>query len=74
MASKAKKLSRGDLVTYRAHSGSAVEAIVRTLHRNGDCTVESRFFLNADGEQIPGYLGYDCRVPASELSLIKGAA
>lgn len=59
---KVHQFERGQHVTYKAASGSMVEAIIRRIHRDGSYTVESRFLRTADGDRVPGYLGFKCRM------------
>ena len=56
---------RGEIVTYEAN-GLLIEAIVRTLHRDGSVTVEARWVLPAR-RQGGGYLGYRYRMKTSDL-------
>jgi hypothetical protein len=61
-------ITKGSFVEYDSGAGCRVLAVVRRAHRNGECTVESRFFLREGAEIVPGYLGYRFRIPTSELS------
>lgn len=64
-------LRRGDFVTYAVPDvpGTRVESLVKTVHHNGEVTIQARFILNADGTRRPGFLGYTYRVESALLEL-----
>lgn len=72
------KFTRGEIVYYRLHDNAHVEAIVRSVHRDGTLTVESRFVLDERGNSMPDrqghvitkppYLGYRRRIHPTGLS------
>ena len=69
-------LKRGDHITYSpGQTGKVrVRGMVRRLHRDGSVTVEARFFLDPDGKDVPGYLGYEYRMDPDHLKRWAGAA
>lgn len=66
MTKEPKMIQRGAIVRYavRAHE---VEARVLSLHRDGDATVEPRFFVGEDGKTTPGFIGGKVRLPVRDL-------
>jgi hypothetical protein len=60
------KFTKGSFVTYDTTSGK-VRAIVRRIHRDGDCTVEARHYLDDVGKEIGAYLGFKFRVDPTTL-------
>lgn len=57
-------MQRNALVRYTVREHE-VEAIVRTIHRDGSVTVEPRFFVR-DGKRTPGYIGGKVRLEAAD--------
>lgn len=66
-------LRKSDAVTYPVR-GSAIRARVTRVHRDGTVTVEAQFYLDANGKEVPGYLGFKYRVPADMLAPLPAAA
>lgn len=59
MASPAFK--KRDTVTY-GPVGCAVRGYVDIVHRDGSVTVKAMFHVDANGKDLPGYLGFRYRV------------
>ena len=60
-------MKRLDTVFYGV-GAATVRARVETLHRDGTVTVGAQFFVDAEGKDVPGYLGYRfSRVERSDL-------
>lgn len=60
-------MKKGDSVTYDANGG-LVRARVLCAHRDGTCSIEAMFFLDANGLDRPGYLGDKFRTAARLLT------
>lgn len=69
-------MKRGDHITYSpGQTGKVrVRGIVRRIHRDGTVTVEARFFLDPDGKDVPGYLGYTYRMDPEHLKPWRAAS
>lgn len=58
---------RGAIVRYAVRD-QQVEARVLTLHRDGDATVEPRFFIRDDGSAVRGFIGGKVRLSTATLT------
>jgi hypothetical protein len=63
----AMKFEKGSFVTYKVTTGK-IRAIVRTVHRDGDYTVEARHYLDDRGRETGAYLGFKFRMDPVELT------
>lgn len=54
-------MRKGDNVLYNTGS-SDVRARIERMHRDGSVTVRALFYQNANGEDVPGYLGFKYRM------------
>lgn len=60
-------MKKGKIVTYKVRK-LLIEAIVRTMHRDGSVTVEARHELR-EGKPYGCYMGYRYRMTRSDLAL-----
>ncbi len=61
-------MRKGDIVTYKVWwSKQRVNAIVRSVHRDGSVTVEARFMLDEKGEREGGYVGHKYRLYQNDV-------
>lgn len=65
----ANKITKGAFLTYVCSARVTVEAIARTVHRDGTVTVEARHTLDAAGNRRGCYLGFRYRLDSADLTL-----
>lgn len=61
------EFKKGSIVQYRDGGDRHIQAIVRTVHKDGTYTVEAQFSLTRDGRREGQYLGYCWRLSRDEL-------
>nr|DAH84814.1 MAG TPA: hypothetical protein [Caudoviricetes sp.] len=61
-------MKKGDTVFYETKA-AAVRARVTTVHRDGSVSVRALFFQR-DGKDIPGYLGFICRLWPNDPQIV----
>jgi hypothetical protein len=65
----ATQIKRGKRVRYSTGT-SDVHARIEVVHRCGDVTVEPTFYLDANGREVPGFIGGRVRLCAGDFRLV----